>query len=38
VRDAEPGDVLEARILDVELRGCRNPAFAGRAFGSNAAA
>ena len=38
VRDAEPGDVLEARILDVKLRGCRNPSFAGRAFGSNAAA
>jgi acetamidase/formamidase len=38
VRGAEPGDVLEVRILDVKPRGCRNPAFQGRAFGSNAAA
>ena len=38
VRDAEPGDVLEVRIIDVRPRGCRNPAFAGHAFGSNAAA
>ncbi len=38
VSDAEPGDVLEVRIVDVQPRGCRNPAFAGRAFGSNAAA
>lgn len=38
VRDAEPGDVLEVRILDLKPRGCRNPAFEGRAFGSNAAA
>src|ERR1700680_494739 len=38
VRDAEPGDVLEVRIVDVQPRGCANPAFAGRAFGSNAAA
>jgi acetamidase/formamidase len=38
VRGAEPGDVLEVRILDVRLRGCANPALAGRAFGSNAAA
>jgi acetamidase/formamidase len=38
VRGAEPSDVLEVRILDVRLRGCRNPAFDGRAFGSNAAA
>jgi acetamidase/formamidase len=38
VRDAEPGDVLEVRILDVAPRRCHNPAFAGRAFGSNAAA
>jgi acetamidase/formamidase len=37
-RDAEPGDVLEVRIVDITLRGCCNPAFAGRAFGSNAAA
>jgi acetamidase/formamidase len=38
VRGAEPGDVLEVRIVDVKPRGCHSPAFAGRAFGSNAAA
>jgi acetamidase/formamidase len=38
VRHAEPGDVLEVRILDVRPRPCGNPAFSGRAFGSNAAA
>jgi acetamidase/formamidase/AraC-like DNA-binding protein len=38
VRDAEPGDVLEVRILDIHPRRCVNPKFAGRAFGSNAAA
>jgi len=38
VQGAEPGDVLEVRILDVQPRGSRNPDFAGRAFGSNAAA
>jgi acetamidase/formamidase len=38
VREAEPGDVLEVRIVDVKPRPSRNPAFAGRAFGSNAAA
>jgi acetamidase/formamidase len=38
IRDAEPGDVLEVRILDIGPRPCRNPAFAGRTFGSNAAA
>jgi acetamidase/formamidase len=38
VRDAEPCDVLEVRILDVKPRGCCNPAFEGRAFGSNEAA
>jgi acetamidase/formamidase len=38
VRGAEPGDVLEVRILDVRPRGSRNPDFRGRAFGSNAAA
>jgi acetamidase/formamidase len=38
VRDAEPGDVLEVRIVDIKPRGSANPAFAGRAFGSNAAA
>ena len=38
VRGAEPGDVLEVRILDVAARPCANPAFRGLAFGSNAAA
>ena len=38
VRGAEPGDVLEVRILDVRPRPSHNPAFPGRAFGSNAAA
>ncbi len=38
VRGAEPGDVLEVRIVDIHPRGCANPKFAGRAFGSNAAA
>jgi len=38
VRGAEPGDVLEVRILDVAPRACANPEFTGRAFGSNAAA
>ena len=38
VREAEPGVVLEVRIIDVGPRGCRNPAFGGSAFGSNAAA
>jgi acetamidase/formamidase len=38
VRGAEPGDILEVRILDIKPRGSGNPEFAGRAFGSNAAA
>ena len=38
VRGAEPGDVLEVRILDVQPRPCANPAHAGKSFGSNAAA
>jgi acetamidase/formamidase len=38
VRGTEPGDVLEVRIVDVRPRGSGNPDFAGRAFGSNAAA
>src|SRR6202158_4423569 len=38
VRGAEPGDVLEVRIVDIHPRGCAHPKFAGRAFGSNAAA
>ncbi|MGE0752776.1 MAG: acetamidase/formamidase family protein [Variibacter sp.] len=38
VRGAEPGDVLEVRIIDVKPRPSANPQFRGRAFGSNAAA
>lgn len=38
VRGAEPGDVLEVRILDVRPRPCANPRYAGKSFGSNAAA
>jgi acetamidase/formamidase/AraC-like DNA-binding protein len=38
VRGAEPGDVLEIQILDIRPRPCANPRFAGKAFGSNAAA
>jgi acetamidase/formamidase len=38
VRGAEPNDVLEVRILDVRPRPAARPHYAGRAFGSNAAA
>ncbi len=38
IRGAEPGDVLEVRILDVWPRESGNPQFKGRTFGSNAAA
>jgi acetamidase/formamidase/AraC-like DNA-binding protein len=38
VKDAQPGDVLEVRILDVVPRPCRNPDFEGRVFGSSVAA
>jgi acetamidase/formamidase len=38
VRGAEPGDVLEVRILDVTPRPAGLPQYAGRTFGSNAAA
>jgi acetamidase/formamidase/AraC-like DNA-binding protein len=38
VRGAEPGDVLEVKILDIHARRCANPPFLGRVFGSNAAA
>lgn len=37
IKDAQPGDVLEVRILDITPRPSRNPKFAGRAFGSSAA-
>jgi acetamidase/formamidase len=38
VRGAEPGDILEVRIVDVKPRPCANPADKGKSFGSNAAA
>src|SRR5262252_10253108 len=38
VRDAEPGDILEVRIVDVRPRPCANPQYKGKSFGSNAAA
>ena len=38
VRGAEPGDILEVRILDVAMRPSANPRFCGCCFGSNAAA
>jgi acetamidase/formamidase/AraC-like DNA-binding protein len=38
VRDAQPGDVLEVRILDIVPRASRNPDFEGRVFGSSVAA
>jgi acetamidase/formamidase len=38
VEEAEPGDVLEIRILQVRPRPCMNPAYEGRTFGVNVAA
>ncbi len=38
VRDAQPGDVLEVRILDIVPRPSKNPRYAGRVFGSSVAA
>jgi acetamidase/formamidase len=38
VREAEPGDILEVRIIDVKPRPCANPSYKGKSFGSNAAA
>ncbi len=38
IKNAQPGDVLEVRILDIVPRPSRNPLFAGRVFGSSAAA
>lgn len=35
---AEPGDVLEVRILDMKPRPSGNPEYKGKTFGSNAAA
>ncbi|WP_156841701.1 acetamidase/formamidase family protein [Novosphingobium aquimarinum] len=38
IEGARPGDVVEVRILDMNTRPSANPRFAGRSFGSNAAA
>jgi acetamidase/formamidase len=38
VKDAQPGDVLEVRILDIVPRPSRNPDFDGQVFGSSVAA
>ena len=38
VNDAQPGDVLEVRILDIVPRPSRNPQYEGRVFGSSVAA
>ncbi|SCW91735.1 acetamidase/formamidase family protein [Ancylobacter rudongensis] len=38
VHGAQPGDVLEVHILDIEPRRSRHPAHAGRVFGSSVAA
>lgn len=38
IAGAEPGDVIELRILNVRPRQSANPSYAGKAFGSNAAA
>ncbi len=38
VRGAEPGDILEVRIIDVRPRPSANSSFKGKSFGSNAAA
>lgn len=38
VKDAQPGDVLEVRILDIMPRPSRNPHHEGRVFGSSVAA
>ncbi|HEY4185191.1 MAG TPA: acetamidase/formamidase family protein [Polyangia bacterium] len=38
VKGAEPGDILEVRVLDTRMRPSGNPKYAGKSFGSNAAA
>jgi acetamidase/formamidase/AraC-like DNA-binding protein len=38
VKDAQPGDVLEVRILDIVPRTSRSTEYAGRVFGSSVAA
>ena len=37
IRGAEPGDILEVRIIDVKPRPCANPAYAGKSFGGDRA-
>jgi acetamidase/formamidase len=37
VQDAEPGDVLEIRILDIQTRPAAAEEYVGKSFGSNAA-
>ncbi|WP_264423462.1 acetamidase/formamidase family protein [Novosphingobium sp. KCTC 2891] len=38
VAGAQPGDVIQVRILDIANRPSRNPRYAGRSFGSNVSA
>jgi acetamidase/formamidase len=38
VKGAQPGDILEVRILDMYARPCANPAHKGKTFGTNLAA
>lgn len=38
IRGAQPGDVLEVRIVDIKPRPSANPLYQGKTFGSNAAA
>jgi acetamidase/formamidase len=38
VKGAQPGDILEVRIIDVRPRPSQNPKHKGKSFGSNAAA
>ena len=38
VRGAQPGDILEVRVLDMYPRPCANPEFKGKNFGTNLAA
>lgn len=38
IEGAMPGDIVEVRILDISPRPSGNPKYAGRTFGSNAAA
>jgi acetamidase/formamidase len=38
VKGAQPGDILEVRIIDVRPRASQNPKHKGKSFGSNAAA